>query len=426
VQQGETPLPIFNLKMMVAIVTGSWRGIGIVLMVMLSLIACEKNEAPKAKELVEVGVVTISSRSLRVITELPGRTSAYLNSQVRARVDGIVLKRAFQEGADVKAGQLLFRIDPAPFQASLASAKAGLLKAQANLESTKALAERYKVLVEGNAVSKQDYDNAVAAAGQSAADIASGQAAVQAANINLGYTNVTAPISGRIGTAQVTEGAYVQANSATLLATVQQINPIYVDLSQSSVDGLRLRREVASGQIKLDGPNQAKVALVLEDGSHYPLYGRLKFTDITVDQGTGSVTVRAIFPNPDHVLLPGMFVHAQIDEGVNQDGLLVPQVAVTHDQKGQPTALVVGDDNKVVLKTLVTGRTEGANWIVQSGLQVKDRVIVEGLQNVQPGQTVKPVKASAPEGRSVSAGIVTGPGQEPKGASGVQATVPAH
>ena len=349
-----------------------------------------------------------------------------MDSQIRARVDGIVLKRAFQEGADVKAGQLLFQIDPAPYQANLSSAKAALLKAQANLESTRALMERYKILVKDNAVSRQDYDNAVAAAGQSEADIASEQAAVQTANINLGYTKVTAPISGRIGIAQVTEGAYVQAGSATLLATVQQINPIYVDLSQSSVDGLRLRREVASGQIKLNGPNQSKVSLVLEDGSHYPLHGRLKFTDITVDQGTGTVIVRAIFPNPDHVLLPGMFVHAQIDEGVNQDGLLVPQIAVTHDQKGQPTVLVVGNDNKVVLKTLVTGRTEASDWVVQSGLQVKDRVIVEGMQNVQPGQTVRPVKAIAPEGRSVSAGIVTGPGQEHKGASGVQQSVPAY
>ena len=400
--------------------------VGIVLAVGLGLAACGKNEITKGREPVEVGVVTIESQPLRVLTELPGRTSAYLVSQVRARVDGIILKRAFREGADVKAGELLFRIDPAPYQASLASAQANLLKAHANLASTKALAERYKVLVEGNAVSKQDYDNAVAVAGQAAADVASGEAAVLTANINLGYTDVTAPISGRVGTAQVTEGAYVQANSATLLATVQQIDPIYVDLSESSVAGLRLRREVASGRIKLEGPNRTKVALVLEDGSHYALRGRLQFTDITVDQGTGTVTVRAIFPNPDHVLLPGMFVHAEIDEGVTQGGLLVPQIAVTHDQTGQPTALVVGDDNKVVLKTLVTGRTVGSDWVVQSGLQVKDRVIVEGLQMVQPGQIVKPVKASAREGRSVSAGIVTGPAQEQKGASGVRATVPAR
>jgi membrane fusion protein (multidrug efflux system) len=417
-------VPTFNLAWMGVIDAGLPRGAGVAVMVVLALAACRKNDAPSAQEPVEVGVAAIESRPLRVITDLPGRTSAYLNSQVRARVDGIVLKRTFQEGADVKTGQLLFRIDPAPYRASLAGAQAALLKAQANLESTKALAERYKVLVEGNAVSKQDYDNAVAAAGQAVADVASGQAAVQTATINLGYTNVAAPISGRIGTAQVTEGAYVQANPATLLASVQQIDHIYVDLVQSSVAGLRLRREVASGRIKLDGPDQTKVALVLEDGSRYPSRGRLEFTDITVDQGTGTVTVRAIFPNPDHVLLPGMFVRAEIDEGVNQEGLLVPQIAVSHDQKGQPTVLVVGDDGKVGLKSLVTGRAEGSDWVVQAGLQVKDRVIVEGMQKVQPGQTVKPVKASAPEGRSVSAGIVTGPAQLRKDAGETQAAVP--
>jgi membrane fusion protein (multidrug efflux system) len=422
VQPGDTRVSIFKRKSGVKRIRGLQYGIALI--AVLAVAACEKNAAPKAKEAVEVGVATIEARPLRVITELPGRTSAFLNAQVRARVDGIVLQRVFEEGADVRAGELLFRIDPAPYQASLAGAKAALLKAQANYEANKALAERYKILAEGNAVSKQDYDNALAAAGQSAADIAAAQAAVQTANLNLGYTDVTAPISGRIGIAQVTEGAYVQASSATLLSTVQQIDPIYVDLSQSSVDGLRLRREIAAGRIRLEGPARAKVSLILEDGSRYPLDGRLKFTDISVDQGTGSVTVRAIFPNPEHVLLPGMFVRARIDEGVNQNGLRVPQVAVTHDQKGQPTALVVGDDNKVVLKALVTGRTEGADWIVQSGLAAGDRVIVEGIQNVQPGQLVKPVPASAPEGRSVSAGTVSGPGQ--KGASATQATDPVR
>jgi membrane fusion protein (multidrug efflux system) len=403
------------------------RNTGVVLIAGAALAACGKGDTPKPKDPVEVGVVSIESRPLRQIEDLPGRTSAYLVSQVRARVDGIVLKRAFREGADVRAGELLFKIDPAPYLANLASAKATLLKAQANLETAKALAERYKVLVADNAVSRQDYDNAVAAAGQAAADVAAGEAAVQIATINLGYTDVVAPISGRIGTAQVTEGAYVQGAAATLMAMVQKIDPIFVDLSQSSVAGLRLRREVASGQLKLDGPDQVKVALTLEDGTRYPSSGKLQFTDITVDQGTGSVTVRAIFPNAEHVLLPGMFVRAQIDEGVNEDGLLVPQVAVTHDAKGQPTALVVGDDDKVAIRTLVTGRTFGPNWVVQSGLKVKDRVIVEGLQKVQPGQTVKPVAASAPEGRSVSSGVVTGPAAKAqKGTGGTQDTVPAH
>lgn len=389
-----------------------------VVLAALVLAACQKKEPPKTASPVEVGVVSVQRKSVTVTSELPGRTSAYLTAQVRARVDGIVQKRAFQEGADVKAGQLLFRIDPAPYQAALANAQASLMKAQANLTSTRAQAERYKVLVEGNAISKQDYDNAVATAGQAAADVAAGQAIVQTAAINLGYTDVGSPITGRIGTAQVTQGAYVQASAATLLATVQQIDPIYVDLNQSSVDGLRLRREAASGQLKLEGPDQAKVSLILEDGSRYTRTGTLQFTDITVDQGTGTVTVRAIFPNPDHVLLPGMFVRAQIDEGVDPDALVVPQIAVTHDQKGQATALVVGSDNKVVLRPLVTGRTLGSNWIIQSGLAGNERVIVEGVQKVQPGQTVKPVEAAHPDGRSVSAGIVTGPALRAQEAGG--------
>jgi membrane fusion protein (multidrug efflux system) len=390
---------------------------GLALIAALALGACgDRAPPPPAAGPVEVGVVTLGTRNIRVTTELPGRTSATLTAQVRARVDGIILERAFKEGADVKAGQRLFRIDPAPYRAALASATATLMKAQANLKTLRLQAERDKVLVEGNAISPQDYDNAVAAAAQAEADVAAGRAAVDTASINLGYTDVGSPITGRIGVAQVTQGAYVQGSAATLLATVQKIDPIYVDLNQSSVEGLRLRREAASGQIKLDGADQTKVSLTLEDGTRYAQSGVLQFTDITVDQGTGTVTVRALMPNPDHVLLPGMFVRAQIDEGVSDDALLVPQVAVTHDQKGQATALVVGDDGKVVPRTLVTGRTVGAYWVVLSGLKPRERVIVEGLQKVQPGQIVKAVEASTPEGRSVSAGIVTGPAQPRPGA----------
>ena len=392
----------------------------------MALAGCGDKEAPKPAAPVEVAVATIVPSSARVITELSGRTSAYLTSQVRARVDGIVQQRLFKEGADVKAGQLLFQIDPAPYRAALASAEATLMKAEANVASTHAQAERYKVLVAGNAISKQDYDNAVATAGQADADVGVGRAAVQTASINLGYTSVVAPISGRIGVAQVTEGAYVQASGATLLATVQQIDPMYVDLNQSSVEGLRLRREIASGMLKLDGPNKTKVTLTLEDGSRYAQTGSLQFTDITVDQGTGTVTVRAIFPNPDHVLLPGMFVRAQIDEGVNDEALLVPQVAVTRDQKGQATTLVVDDNNKVVLKPVTTGRTVGSDWIVESGLKARDRVIVEGLQKVQPGQVVKPIESSTPQGHSVSAGIVTGPARAKQDAESPAAPGGAH
>jgi membrane fusion protein, multidrug efflux system len=360
----------------------------------ITLAGCGRTkQAAPAPQTPEVTVVTVHRGSVPVTTELPGRTSAYLVAQVRARVDGIVLKREFKEGSEVKAGQRLYQIDPAPYIASLNSATASLQKAQANLASTTAQAERYKVLVAANAVSKQDYDNAVAAQGQAAADVATGRAAVQTAKINLGYTNVVSPITGRIGTSQVTQGAYVQASAATLMATVQQFDPIYVDLTQSSVEGLQLRRDVVTGQLKLNGPNQATVTLLLEDGRQYRWTGSLQFTDITVDQGTGSVTVRAIFPNPRSVLLPGMFVRARIEEGVSENAILVPQVGVTHDPKGQATALVVGPDNKVTVRTLKLRGTSGNQWIVEGGLEDGDRVIVAGVQKVQPGTVVQAVES---------------------------------
>ncbi len=343
----------------------------------------------------QVSVVTVHQGSVPILTELPGRTSAYTVAQVRARVNGIVLKREFNEGGDVKSGQRLYQIDPAPYIAALSSATASLQKAEANLASTTAQAERYKILVAANAVSKQDYDNAVAAQGQATADVATGKAAVAMAQINLGYTNVTSPISGRSGVSQVTQGAYVQASAATLMTTVQQIDPVYVDLTQSSVEGLQLRRDIASGQLKMTGPNQAKVTLLLEDGTEYSMPGSLQFTDITVDQGTGSVTLRAIFPNPRFILLPGMFVRARIEEAVNDHAFLVPQVGVTHDPKGQATAMVVGPDNKVAIRTLMLAGTRGSNWIVEGGLNDGDRVIVAGVQKVKPGAFVQAVETPA-------------------------------
>jgi membrane fusion protein, multidrug efflux system len=353
-------------------------------------------QAPPAPQAQEVGVVTVHRAPVPVTTELPGRTSAYLVAQVRARVDGIVLKRAFIEGGDVDANQRLYQIDPAPYRAAFDSAVATLQKAQANLASTTAQAERYKVLVAGNAISKQDYDNAVAMQGQAAADVAAGKAAVETAKINLGYTDVVSPITGRTSPSQVTQGAYVQASAATLLTTVQQIDPIYVDLNQSSVEGLQLRRDVASGRLKLNGPDQAKVTLTLEDGTPYALAGTLQFSGITVDPGTGSVTVRAIFPNPQHVLLPGMFVRARIDQGVNDAALLVPQVGVTHNPQGQATAFVVGADNKVALRTIQATRTIGDSWVVDSGFNDGERVIVAGMQKVQPGMLVSAVESQTP------------------------------
>jgi len=359
----------------------------------LALAACGKKPPAPAAQTPTVSVVTLQSQPVTVTSELPGRVSANLAAEVRARVDGIVLSRDFVEGADVKAGQRLYQIDPAPYQAAYHSAQAALEKAQASMVSVAAQAARYKTLVAANAVSKQDYDNAVAALGQAQADVDAGKAAVETARINLGYTAVTSPITGRIGVSQVTPGAYVQASAATLLSTVQKIDPVYVDLTQSSLDGLRLRNELAKGDLQMAGPNQAKVSLTLEDGTPYPLTGTLQFSDITVDQGTGSVTVRAVFPNPKHLLLPGMFVRASLIEGVNDRAILVPEVGVTHDPKGDATALVVGADNKVSMRVVTTTRTLGNQWVVDGGLQAGDRVIVAGLQKVRPGMTVKALPA---------------------------------
>ncbi|WP_175768865.1 efflux RND transporter periplasmic adaptor subunit [Burkholderia cenocepacia] len=357
------------------------------------LAACGKKESAPPPQTPEVGVVTVQPQAVPVFTDLPGRTSAFLVAQVRARVDGIVLRREFTEGTDVKVGQRLYKIDPAPYIAALNSAKATLAKAQANLVTQNALVARYKVLVAANAVSKQDYDNAVATQGQAAADVAAGKAAVDTAQINLGYTDVVSPISGRVGISQVTPGAYVQASQATLMSTVQQLDPVYVDLTQSSLEGLKLRQDVQSGRLKTSGPGAAKVSLILEDGKTYSEPGKLQFSDVTVDQTTGSVTIRAVFPNPGRVLLPGMFVRARIEEGVNENAFLVPQIGVTHDQKGQAIAMVVNASNKVEPRPLKTTGMQGQNWIVEGGLQAGDHVIVQGVDKVRPGATVKTVPA---------------------------------
>jgi membrane fusion protein (multidrug efflux system) len=362
----------------------------------LVVAACSGSKAaPSTSQIPEVSVVTVHKTSVPATMELPGRTSPVTVAQVRGRVDGIVLVRDFKEGSDVKAHQRLFQIDPAPYRAALDSASATVERAQATLASATTLVERYKILLAGNGVAKQDYDNAVAARGQAAADVAAGEAAVQTARINLGYTDVASPITGRIGPSAVTQGAYVQASAATLLATVQQIDPMYADLNQSSLQGLQLRRDVASGKLNLNGPNQAKVTLLLEDGSQYPLPGTLQFTDVTVDPGTGSVTVRALFPNPKGELLPGMFVRARIAEGTNDNVVLVPQVGVTHDPSGKATALVVGPDNKVSLRTIQATRTSGDHWVVDGGLNDGERVIVAGVQKAQPGTVVHATEVAA-------------------------------
>jgi membrane fusion protein (multidrug efflux system) len=374
----------------------SRRSMHVVAFVAVLLVGCgPAKPTTTAPPPAQVTVVSVHRGSVPIATELPGRTSPHRVAQVRARVDGIVLSRDFEEGAEVAPGQRLFQIDPAPYIAQLNSATATLQKAQANVVAIAAQVERLKVLVGTNMVSQQQYDNAVAARGQALADVAAGKAAVDLAQINLGYTNVVSPIAGRSGVAQVTQGAYVQASAATLMVTVQQTDPIYVDLTQSSVEGLQLRADMASGRLKLEGPDQAKVALLLEDGTQYPLPGSLEFSDITVDQGTGSVTVRAIFPNPHSLLLPGMFVRARIDEGVDPNAMLVPEVGVTHDPAGHASALIVGADNIVEVRPLKLRSTVHNQWIVEDGLSDGDRVIVAGIQRVQPGASVQPTEAPA-------------------------------
>jgi membrane fusion protein (multidrug efflux system) len=360
---------------------------------LLTLAACGQKPPAHPPEPPEVGVVAVAPQAVATTTELPGRTNAFLVAQVRARVDGIVLNRGFTEGDDVREGQRLYSIDPAPYIATLNNAKAALAKASANASAAEALAQRDKPLAAENAISRQEYDNAVAAAGQAEAEIAAAKAAVDTAQINLGYTSVVSPIGGRIGISQVTPGAYVQTSQATLMATIQQLDPMYVDVTQSSLDGLRFRREIEEGKLQANGAKAATVSLVLEDGSVYPQQGKLQFSDVTVDPTTGSVTIRALFPNPNHVLLPGMFVRARIREGVRQGAYVVPQVGIQHDAKGHATALVVGQDQKVSVREVVASATAGSNWIIEDGLNPGDRVIVEGTEKVRPGTVVKAVAA---------------------------------
>jgi len=353
-----------------------------------------KGGAPVAAGPVEVGVITVTPRPVTLTRDLPGRTSSYRVAEVRARVNGIILKRLFTEGSDVKEGQRLFLIDASPYEAALDGARAALARAEANLANARLQGERYADLVKDGSVSRQEYETAMATLKSGEADVASARAAEQVARINLGYTAVTSPVSGRIGRAAVTEGAYVQAAQATLLATVQQIDPIYVDVTQSTSEVLKLRRDLEAGRLVAAGQGLARVKLVTEDGREYPLAGTLQFADVSVDQGTGSIGLRALFPNPRGELLPGMFVRARLEEGVNPQALLVPQVGVTRDQKGLPVALVVNAEKKVERRQLVTDRSIGDAWLITEGLKAGDQVIVEGLQKVRPGALVNPVPAA--------------------------------
>jgi len=384
----------------------------------LAVTACgHKKQAPPSPPPTAVKVVTLKPEPVSLTTDLPGRTVAFKVAEIRPQVSGVVQKRMFVEGAEVKEGQQLYQIDPALYRAAYESASATAL-------SSKQQAERYKPLAEVNAVSKQDYDNAVATAAQN-------KASADTAQINLIYTRLLSPISGRIGRSTVTEGALVTAAQATALATVQQLDPIYVDVTQPSAVLLRLKRELAAGQLAQAGSNQAEVHLTLEDGSRYGPTGKLQFAEVSVDETTGSVTLRALFPNPDKLLLPGMFVHEEIEEGQRKDAILVPQLAITHNQKGEPTALVVNADNKVELRTLTTERAIGDRWLVNDGVKAGERVIVEGVQFAKPGATVNPTEvepgATAPAAAPGAAAPATGSGSatSPPAAKDRPASTPA-
>eukprot|EP01030_Chromulinospumella_sphaerica_P009804 gene9804-biopygen8510 len=363
----------------------------------LSLLsACgEKAAAPSAPPPASVAVITVAPGAVTVSSELPGRTEASRVAQVRARTAGIVLQRVYKEGSEVKAGEVLFRIDPAQFQASFDSTQAAVAKAEANLAQAELKVKRYKPLLAAQAVSQQEYDDAVTAQKQASADLATAKAARTNAGLTLGYATVTAPISGRISRALVTEGALVGQGEATPMATVQTLDPIYVTITQSSSEMLALQKALASGKLKSAGNGAARVTLLTEDGQPYPQAGKLLFSDVSVDESTGTVAMRAEFPNPQRTLLPGMYVRARLEQGVNGAAISVPQQAVVRGPEGS-SVLVVGADNKVQSQPVTASAADGQNWIVSSGLNGGERIIVEGFQKAKPGATVKPTPWQGP------------------------------
>ncbi len=336
------------------------------------------------------GDVTVQPESVTLTTTLPGRTTAFETSEVRPQVNGLITARLFTEGDQVTKGQALYRIDPQPYVAAVANARAALARARAAIASTTALQRRYGELVKINAIARQDYENSITQAQQAQADVAAQSAALRTAQIDLARTTIRAPISGRIGRSVATTGALATAAQTTPLTTIQRLDPIYVDVPQSSADLLRLRQQIASGDLARGG-GAARVRLRLEDGSVYPIEGKLQFADVTVDPNTGTQTIRALFPNPRGLLLPGMYVRAELVEGTQDDGILVPQRAVTRDEKGNAVAMIVGPDGKVQPRPLKTSRTIGDNWLVTSGLKAGDKVIVEGGMMLRPGMQVKPM-----------------------------------
>ncbi len=386
-----------------------WRSIMVLAVAgaVFALAGCDRQPQSASPAAVpEVVVVTVKPQTVALTTELPGRTASFRVAEIRPQVNGLIQKRLFTEGSDVKAGAVLYQIDPAPFQAALDNAEASLGRAEANLPAARLRAERYQGLLSAKAISQQEFDDADAALKQAEADVRYAQAAVKTARINLGYTRITAPISGRIGRSSVTDGALVGAYQTQDLTIIQQLDPIYVDVTQSTKDLLRLKRSIASGHLQTqDGAR--KVRILLEDGTFYALEGTLQFRDVSVDSTTGSVILRTIVPNPDGFLLPGMFVRAVLPEGVSEGAILIPQQAVSRDPKGTPQVMVVDDENKVVLRLPTIDRAVGNQWLISSGINAGERVIVEGLQKVRPGATVEAIPfETAPESAKQTSGGV--------------------
>ena len=388
----------------------------------LLMSACGKKEDPAAavqaqqQPPAQDGVVTVTPGDVGLVTELPGRLEASRVAEVRARAAGILQKRLFTEGSEVKAGQRLFTIDSAPYQASLESAQASVAQAEANVAQARSLAERYRPLVAVNAISKQEYDNAVASQKTAEANLAAAKAGVTTARINLGYASVTAPISGRIGRALVTEGALVGQGTATELAVIQQINPLYVNFTQSAADALRLKAALTSGKYKQAGTGAAGVSVVLEDGSVYGQTGRLLFTDLTVDATSGQVTLRAEIPNPDRLLLPGLYVRVRLEQAQVDNGVLLPQQAVTRSAKGD-TVMVVGPDNHLTPRPIKLGPAQGTNWVVTDGLKAGEKVMVDGFQKLPRGKPGDPIVVTPVPWQAPGAKPATAPASAPAAAA---------
>ncbi len=393
--------------------SGTTKIVAVMIMVLLAVMTsgCKGKMAPPPPP--EVAVVTLQTERVTITTELPGRVSPYLIAEVRPQVNGIVKKRLFTEGADVKAGELLYQIDPAPYQAAFDNASASLARAEANLPPARSKAQRYKELVAIKAVSQQEFEDVSAQHMQAEADVKYWKAAVETARINLEYTRIKAPIAGRIGKSAVTVGALATANQATPFTTIQKLDPVYVDATQSSANLLHLKRIIAEGKLVLKGPDSTKVKLMLEDGTPYDQEGILKFSDITVEPSTGSFILRMVFPNPKHTLLPGMYARAVVLEGVAENSLLVPQQSVTRDPKGNPYVLIVNAQNKVEVRPVVAPRAMGDKWFITEGLKSGDKVIVEGIQKAMPGATVNPVPYKpAPKNAAQAPGSPPAPAKE--------------